>query len=253
MVREVGLRCDCGLVECLLCDNGSTRGGKATTTLGERWGDVAQCRVEISFDAWRGTTESHARVEPAPLFAAVAGSVALGDDERAAELEPCAEARRAYLHARRDPMLVLRRGPGRVDVRVRRTGAGVPAKVVLEGYVLVDPPRIEPFRLYRTGDRFLAATHDWQGRRSLQFLSAAECRERFGERAAEEVPFVKALESAATGCGKAAACDETALAVIAPETPQPPFVGPDRWIAYKLRPAPDPSDPEPPPPVPLDS
>jgi hypothetical protein len=143
-------------------------------------------------------------------------------------------------------MLVLRRGPGRVDVRAcpaRR----YPVTVVLEGYMLVEPPRIEPVRLYRTGDRVLAVVHDWQGFRSLHFLSESECRERFGARAAVEVPFVPALESAATGRGAAAVCDETALAALAPGSVQPPFVGPDRWIAYKLRPAPDPVDPEPPP------
>jgi hypothetical protein len=221
-----------------------TRRAEATVTVGERWGDVARCRVEIRLEI---RSEVHVRLEPGPLFAAVAATVTTGDAAVAAELRPCAESRRAHLYAScaGDSMLVLRRGPGRADVRVR---AGAQATVVLEGYVLVEPPRIEPVRLYRTGGRILAVVHDWQGFRSLHFLSERERRERFGARAAEEVPFVAALESAATGRGDAAASDDTALAALVPWSRQPPFIGPARWIAYKLRPAPDPTDPEPPPP-----
>lgn len=254
---ERGIPCDCGLVECEPCSGAALRdGARASTnvTILERWGDVARCRVEVCFEvSQQRWVEAYAKIEPGPVFAVVAGSLASGDESLAAELMSGEAGRRAYLHARRnsraDPMLALRRGPGRIDVRVFPVRLGQSATVVLEGYVLFESKRQEPVRLYRTGDRYLAVTHDWQGVRSLDFLSKTECRERFPDRAAEDVPFVKALESALTSRGRGAACDDVALAALPPGSPQPPFVGPDRYVEYRLRPAPDPSDPEPPPPL----
>jgi hypothetical protein len=215
-----------------------------------------------------GLFEGYVPVEPGPLFAAVAGGLKNGDEALSADLKPSEEARRAYLYARRffnfDPMLVLRRGPGKLDLRVYPLRRGVTATAAIEGYLLVDrEPSSEP-RLYRTKERYLAvvplatderreeaAFRDERRGRSLHFLSEAECRARFGSRVAEEVPFVHALECAATGRGSGAACADTALVAIATDSPQPPFVGPDRVESVPGRVPPglrEPSDPEPPPP-----
>ena len=248
-----GIPCDCGLVECDKCSTEALRLGAdvrvaapAVTEL-RRWGDVARFKIEVKIESTRetGTVEAYARVEPGPLFAAVAGSLRNGDETLTAELKPGGEARRRYLYTRRlfcfDPVLVLRRGPGTLDLRVFPLRKGVPATVVLEGYVLAEASKPEKVRLYRTDERYLAivplatdahrekaALRDEGGGRSLYFLSRAEARERFGTGVAEEVPFVPALESAATGRGTCAASDGTALAAIAPDAPSPPFVGPDR-------------------------
>jgi hypothetical protein len=235
----------------------------------KRWGDVARCRVAVSLEAVtdRGMFEAYARIEPGPVFACVAGSLRNGEESLSGELKPGAEARGRYLYARRlfslDPMLALRRAPGRVDVRVYPLKKGTPATAVLEGYVLVDRPSSLYARLYRTGDRYLAvvplatderraeaALVDERGGRSLHFLSEEQCRARFRNQFAEDVPFVPALESAATGRGSRATSSETALVAIAATSPVPPFIGPDRvrkgsGVPPGLR---EPSDPEPPPP-----
>ncbi len=271
---ERGIPCDCGLAECDKCSTEALRRGEEvrtsqTVTEVKRWGDVARCRVEMTFETSRerGAVEAYARIEPGPLFAAVAGSVRNGEEALSADLKPSEEARRAYLYSRRlfnmDPLLVLRRGPGRLDLRLYPVWKNAAATVVLEGYLLVDSPASGKVRLYRTDDRYLAmvplatdarrdkaAFRDERGGRSLHFLSEAECRERFGNRIADEVPFVPALESAVTGRGNRAACDDTTLVALAANSPQPPFVGPDRiqkGVPPGLR---EPSDPEPPPPDP---
>jgi hypothetical protein len=225
-----------------------------------RWGDIALRRIEISFETSRehGAVEAYARLEHGPLFAAVGGSVSAGDGVTLlAELKESEDARRQYLYARQnypfDPMLVLRRGPGRIDVRAFPVRKGVKAAVVIEGFVLVDSTPPQNARLYRTGDRYLAVVpsgkdadrdratfRDERTGRALHFLSEAECRERFGTDAAIEVPFVAALEAAATGRGEGAASDTTALLAIPVTAPAPPSRarGPDRQAASL-------SDPEP--------
>jgi hypothetical protein len=268
-----GIPCDCGLVECDTCSAEALRRGEEVrishaVTEVKRWRDVARCRVEVAFETSRerGAVEAYARIEPGPLFAAVAGSVRNGEESLSADLKPSEEGRRAYLYSRRmfdvDPLLVLRRGPGRLDLRLYPVRKDATATVVLEGYLLVEAAAPHSARLYRTDDRYLAvvplaadahldkaAFRDERGGRSLHFLSQAECRERFGSRIAEEVPFVPALESAVTGRGKRAACDDTALVAIATGSPQPPFVGPDRTIEHPRASLSEPSDPEPPPPA----
>jgi len=273
---EQGILCDCGLIECDKCADEALRRGQDVrvsspkVTEAKRWGDIARCRVEIAFDAEndRGMYEAYARVEPGPLFAAISGSVRNGAESLSAEMKPSADARGRYLYARRmfnfDPMLALRRGSGRVDVRVYPLRKGETAHVVLEGYVLVDRMPSVYARLYRTGDRCLAvvplATDDRRaeaafvdatGGRSFHFLSAEECKARFGGQFVEDVPFVPALEGAITGQGDGAASEETALVAIAEGSPSPPFVGPDRRIPGSDGLPPGlraPSDPEPPPP-----
>jgi hypothetical protein len=271
-----GIPCDCGLIECDTCADEALRRGddvrisSPSVTQVKRWGDVARCRVEVTFETLpdRGLFEAYSRVEPGPLFAAVAGHLRNGDEALSGDLKPSEESRRAYLYARRlfnrDPMLVLRRGPGQLDLRVYPLRKGVAATVVLEGYLLVDRPGSFYARLYRTEGRCLAvvplatdehrdeaAFRDERGGRALHFLSEAQCRERFGSQFVEDVPFVLALESAVTGRGNRAACADTALVAIAANSPQPPFIGPDRFpgVPPGLR---EPSDPEPPPPAPAE-
>jgi hypothetical protein len=201
---ERGIPCDCGLIECGKCADEPLRRGddvrvsSPIVTEVKRWGDVARCRVAVELEAVtdRGMFEAYACLEPAPVFAAVAGSLRNGEEALSAELKPGADARGRYLYARRlfnlDPMLALRRGPGRVDVRVYPLRKGTKATAVLEGYVLVDRRSSHYARLYRTGDRVLAvvplATDARRGEaafvdercgRSLHFLTAEQCRERF--------------------------------------------------------------------------
>jgi hypothetical protein len=278
---ERGIPCDCGLIECDKCADEPLRRGhdvrvsSPSVTEVKRWGDVARCRVAVDLEAVtdRGMFEAYACIEPGPVFAAVAGNLRNGEESLSAELRPGADARGRYLYARRlfnfDPMLVLRRGPGRVDLRVYPLRKGAKATAVLEGYVLIDRPSSHYARLYRTGDRVLAvvplatdarrreaALVDERCGRSLHFLTEEQCRERFKGQVVEDVPFVPALESAITGRGSRAASSETALVAIAAASPAPPFIGPDRvrkgypWeVPPGLR---EPSDPEPPPPPPDD-
>ncbi len=253
VVLQRGIPCDCGLFECDTCSDEALRRGEEVqvslppVTVTKRWGDIARCRVEVMFETSHepGTVEAYARIEPASLFAAVAGSVRNSEESLSAKLKPSEEARRKYLYARRlfdfDPLLVLRRGPGRLDLRVYPISKGEKAVVVLKGYILVDGSAPGRVRLYRTDGRYLAvvplatdahadeaAFRDERGGRSLHFLSEAQCRERFGDQFVEDVPFVPALESAVTGRGNRAASNDTALVAIAAQSPQPPFVGPDR-------------------------
>lgn len=272
---ERGIPCDCALIECDKCSDEPLRRGddvrvsRPAVTESRRWGDVARCRVLIELEAVsnRGMFEAHASIEPAPVFAAIAGHLSNGEESLSAELKAGAEARGRYLYARRvfnlDPMLVLRRGPGRVDARVYPLRRGSKATAVIEGYALVDRPSSHYARLYRTGDRVLAvvplatdprrgeaAFEDARCGRALHFLTAEQCRERFKGQIVEEVPFVPALEAAITGRGDRAASSETALVAIAATSPAPPFIGPDRVRPSRIPPGlREPSDPEPPPPV----
>jgi hypothetical protein len=83
VIVQRGIPCDCGMIECDKCADEPLRRGDdvristPTVTQGKRWADVARCRVEVTFEALpdRGLLEAYARVEPGPLFAAVAGNL----------------------------------------------------------------------------------------------------------------------------------------------------------------------------------
>ncbi|MHC4973672.1 MAG: hypothetical protein ACYTG3_15210 [Planctomycetota bacterium] len=268
-----GIPCACAKVECDKCASPALREGKqvsrCTTAVTElqRWGDIARVRVEVTLETERerGSIEGYVRLEPAPVFAAVTGTLR-GQLELAASLQPSAKVRKIYLWERRrfrfDPLLVLRRGPGRLDLRVFPIQRERPVAVTVEGYTLAVSAGASGVQLYRTGQRCLAVTPhtpaDWGGfpvdGRLVRFLSERECRGRFPGIPIVLVPCVPALETAVTGRGRDAVSGEVALAALAPGSAPPPFVGPDKWIPAKGSGIPpglrEPRDPAPPPPPP---
>jgi hypothetical protein len=265
-----GIPCACAKVECDKCATPALREGKDVTRCStdvtelNRWGDIARVRVEVTLETQRkrGSIEGYVRLEPAPVFAAVAGTLK-GKMELAGSLRLSAEVRKIYLWERRrfafDPMLVLRRGPGRVDLRAFPIRRGQPVAITLEGYTLAPIPGASGVQLYKTGKRCLSVTPDtpgdWGGfvvgDRRLRFMSERECRGRFPGRSFVLVPCVPALETAVTGRGREAVSDEVALAALAPGAVPPPFVGPDKWIPIGRPPGSrDPQPPQPPPPPP---
>lgn len=268
-----GIPCTCAKVECNKCATPALREGKELTrctadvTEMARWGDIARVRVTVTLETQRerGSIEGWVRLEPAPVFAVVAGALK-GKLELAGSLRPSEEVRKIYLWERRryrfDPMLALRRGPGRIDLRAFPIQRGQPVVVTLEGYTWAPIAAATGVQLYRTGRRCLAVTPhtpaDWGGHpvgdRLLRFLTERECRARFPDHPLVLVPCVPALETAVTGRGRDAVGTEVALAALAPGSVPPPFVGPDKWVAYRppglppgMRP---PTDPQPPPPPP---
>jgi hypothetical protein len=263
--RRQPLACSCARIECPMC---ALRLGGALddVRVGEemrerrRWPDVVLCRLEVTLEArFDLRFEGRARLEPGTLFAAVGSELRLRGKTLEAELVPAAEGREAYLRERLFPrdvglMLLLWRSPGRLDVRLFPLSLGKPATVTVHGYLLAAAPVPEKVRLYRTGERFLAvaalardphretaAFRDEEGGRALHFLAAAECRERYATDLAEEVPFVDALESAATGRGTHAATAERVLLN--------PVVPPSEDPRQIFEPGPPPVY-EPPPPAP---
>jgi len=260
-----GIPCACAKVECDKCATPALREGKDVTRCStdvtelNRWGDIAQVRVEVTLETQRerGSIEGYVRIEPAPVFAAVAGTLK-GQMELAGSLRPSAEVRKIYLWERRrfafDPMLAVRRGPGRVDLRAFPIRRGQPLVITLEGFTLAALPGASGVQLYRTGKRCLSVTPntpvEWGGfvvgDRRLRFMSERECRGRFPGHSFVLVPCVPALETAVTGRGREAVSDEVALAALAPGAVPPPFIGPDKWIPFQ--PPPGLRDPEPPPP-----
>lgn len=144
-----GIPCACAKIECDRCATPALRVGKeiarCTRKVTElaRWGDIARLRVVVTFETQRerGWAEGYARLEPAPVFAAFTGSIQRGQDRLIATLRSSEEVRKVYLWERRwfnvDPLLVLRRGPGRVDVRVFPITRTQPVVVTLVGYALV--------------------------------------------------------------------------------------------------------------------
>jgi hypothetical protein len=196
-----------------------------------RWTDVANCRFEITFTATTEVpVEACARIGPWPLLAVVQGSLRNGVSTEEAELVPAAWARGKYMSERlggADPLLGVRAGRGVVDLRVFPVRKHIPVTVVIEGYVLAEAPAPERLRLYRTGERYLAVAplehdphvrdatyHDERGGRALHFVGRTECLEKFGTDAADDVPFVLALETAAMCRGLHAVSDDMALAVL---------------------------------------
>ena len=264
-----GIPCACAKVECDKCATPALREGKdvtrCTTNVTElnRWGDIARVRVEVTLETQRerGSIEGYVRLEPAPVFAAVAGTLR-GKMELAGSLRPSAEVRKIYLWERRrfafDPMLAVRRGPGRIDLRVFPIRRGQPVVITLEGYTLATIPGASGVQLYRTGKRCLSVAPntpaDWGGLvvgdRRLRFMSERECRGRFPGQSFVRVPCVPALETAVTGRGREAVSSEVALAALAPGAVPPPFVGPDKWIPILPPGLREPLDPQPPPPPP---
>jgi len=254
-----GIPCACAKIECDNCATRALREGKelsrCTTTVTElkRWGDIARVRIEVTLETQRqrGSIEGYARLEPAPVFAAVAGSLK-GELELTASLQPSARARKIYLWERRrfnfDPLLVLRRGAGRLDLRAFPIGRGKPVVITLEGYTWAPSAAGSGVQLYRTGQRCLAVAPrtpvDWggvaAGDRTLRFLTERECRARFPEHSFVLVPCVPALEAAATGRGRDAASGEVVLAAFAPGVQLPPRVGPDSPLDPPAPPAPPP-------------
>jgi hypothetical protein len=197
-----------------------------------RWGDIARWRVTLKF-----TTPADGAVEGyhelrLPLLAVYGGRLVQRNLTLTAKLKPSLEARIIYLNETRraggrvgkDPLLVLRRGPGTLDVRVFPVAWRRPAYVTLFAYALTPYRSCEGVRLYRTGRRYLAIVTDrpdpeappdfvdTTGGRSLYFMSAKVCRKRFGDRPVRYVPCVPHLETAVTGRGRDAASHGTALA-----------------------------------------
>jgi hypothetical protein len=195
-----------------------------------RWGDIARWRITLKL-----TTPSDADVEACerlemPLLAVYAGRLAQRRLRLTAKLRPSLAARVTYLRevdrsrGRRDPLLVLRRGPGTVDVRVWPLARRRPAWVTLSAYALTRYRGFDGVRVYRTGKRCLVivtgrpepgrkADHvDEATGRYLYFMSAKVCRKRFADRPVRYVPCVPHLEAAVTGYGRHAASKWMALA-----------------------------------------
>jgi hypothetical protein len=198
-----------------------------------RWGDIARWRITLKL-----TTPADAAVEAyhelrMPLLAVYGGRLVQRGLTLTARLKRSLEARVIYLDQTRrarsgrvgkDPLLVLRRGPGTLDVRVFPVARHRPAYVTLFAYALTPHRSCEGVRLYRTGGRYLAIVTDRPdpktppdfvdkaGGRYLYFLSAKVCRKRFGDRPVRYVPCVPHLETAVTGRGRDAASHSMALA-----------------------------------------
>jgi len=229
---ERGIPCACAKPECHRCkDTSFTRAdglAKCETKVAEveRWGDVARARETA------GMTEAYLPVEPAPVFALVKGSVG----KLEATLRKSEDARQIYLfekRRKRDPLLVVRRTPGRFDVRVFPVPHDKDLVVTLEGYALVGKTGC----VYTTGDRHVEVKPDGRLWFSVGRL----------EKPSLNVDFVPALKAAWTGKGEAAATRNTALAAFEAGARKPPFVGPDRVIGPPVPPPPPPADVCPPP------
>jgi hypothetical protein len=193
----------------------------------------------------------------------VAASVRQGDDRLDGAMCDSEEARKVYLWARRgflattrppDPLLVTRRGPGELDLRVFPVASDRETVVTVHVYRLDAPPPTAPpghgaKRIYRTGDRCMLVDG------GLRFLSEEERAASFPGLPVLEVPCVPALETAWTGRGRDAAGEEVVVAALEPGSPPPPFVGEDHWVPLGSVPPGlrEPSDPEPPPPPPDDA
>ena len=243
-----GIPCSCAKIECDKCSTAALRSAadyarvRTKVTELKRWGDIVRLRISLTFESRRekGSVEGYARLRPAPLFAAVAGSVqSLNATPLLAKLQPSETARQKYLWLRRttyfDPLLVMRRRPGVIDVRAFPIDKARPMAVEIEGFALLPRAGFEGVRIYRTGERYLTVGPKGQ----YEFLSAKQCRARHKTVAAIIVPCVPQLEGAA---------DDVVLVALPEGAQSPPFVGPDAGMV-------PPSlghsgGPEPPPPPP---
>lgn len=274
------LPCDCGRADCPKCSAPGLETGlglskrETRTEVVEAWGEIAQVRVTTDFAAAEDRTflEAFARVERSPLLAVTAGRVNCIEHDLTGVLAPSQGARRDYLWERdrriRDPMLVVREGPGTVSMRVWPISVRGTTTATLEGFTLLAPPASGGTRIYRTGDLYLVVLPwtrevakeadfvDEAGKRVLFVLSKGVCRARFGARAdaAVEVPCVPALRDAIRGRGDASVNGATALVALpaGAHAPSNLFVGPLEdapWINPRTLPGlAELSDPAPPPP-----
>lgn len=227
-LRVSGLRCACAQIDCSRCahrDAPDYCAGSVTEVA--RWGDIARWRITLRFTTPQTTrVEGHERLQM-PLIAVYGGRLAQRGLTLAAKLQPSLEARVTYMREvprGRDPLLVLRRGPGDIDVRVYPVSRYKPARVTLLAYALTRYRGSEGVRLYRTGRRCLAIVTgrpapegpadyvDREGDRYLYFLSAKVCRKRFKDHPVRYVPCVPHLETAVTGRGHRAVSHSIALA-----------------------------------------
>ena len=182
-----GIPCSCAKIECDKCATQALRDGKdislcrTKVTELKRWGDIAQLRITVTLETKRkqGSVEGYVRLQPAPVFAAVSGSIqSFTTSSKAphpvglkATLRGADEARRTYLWERRrfsfDPLLVLRRGPGEFHARMFPISKLLQTHIVIDGYALLARSDIAGVRLYRTGQRYMAV-----GRHGMpEFLS----------------------------------------------------------------------------------
>jgi hypothetical protein len=230
LMRAAGIWCACARVKCRLCGRRLDPPAYCAARVTEmaRWGDIVRWRITLRF-----TTETSTEVEGCyrlqlPLLAAYGGGLAHRGVTLPARLRPSLRTRVRYLSQiprRKDPLLVLRRGPGTLDVRVFPVARHRPAHVTLSAYALARyRGPFEDVRLYRTGRRFLAVVAarpagkepadfiDTARGRYLYFLTRKECRARFGDRPVRTVPCVPHLETAVTGRGNEAASHWVALA-----------------------------------------
>lgn len=238
--RARSLRCDCAQVTCSFCGSAhlekladvSTR--SALTKTVEAWGDLVQVETRVRFETRRsrGFVEGHAVIRHAPLFAATAGRVEIGDGHLEARLGASAGARRDYLWERRrnrDPLLVLRVDAGAVQLRVFPIARKQATFAVVRGYALSDEVGRKGVRVYRTGTSYLAVVPlgsvgkdeepdfiDRGGDRALFFVDQAEARKRYGAaaRKAREVPCVQALRCAVHDDGVDAVTRHAALVAV---------------------------------------
>jgi len=226
--------CACAKPSCSKCkDTSFTRADglakcETKVTEVERWGDVARVRVTLTLRAHErtGMTEAYLPVEPAPVFALVKGSVGTLE----ATLRKSEDARQIYLfekRRKRDPLLIVRRTPGRFDVRVFPVPHDEDLVIRLEGYALVGKTGC----VYTTGDGHVEVKPDGK----LHFFISRRLK-----RPSRRVDFVPALKAAWTGKGEAAATRNTALAAFEPGARKPPFVGPDRVGGPPVPPPPPP-------------
>ena len=264
------LRCDCARIDCKFC---SARGLASLQDVSRRltshrvvnrWGDLVEVETRIRFETRRerGFVEGHAAVRHAPLFAAVAGSVEIGDQALTTRLLASAAARRDYLWERRqnkDPLLVLRMDASRVRLRVFPISRARPTFAVVRGYALSDDLGHKGVRAYRSGTRFLVVVPldslaqgtkadfaDPGGNRALFFLDEAAARKRFGKPVdgAVEVPCVAALASAVFDKGVDAVTKHAALIAVPKGGGAPKGL----TVGSDSAPVPPPSPPPPPPP-----
>jgi len=227
-LRASGLHCACAEMDCRQCahrDAPDYCAGSVTEVA--HWGDIARWRIRLTFTTPReNRVEGYQRLQM-PLIAVYGGRLAQRGLALAAKLQPSLEARVTYMREvprGRDPLLVLRRGPGAIDVRVYPVVRHKPARVTLLAYALTRYRGSEGVRLYRTGRRCLAIVTgrpapegpadyvDREGDRYLYFLYAEVCRKRFGDHPVRYVPCVPHLETAVTGRGRSAVSHHMALA-----------------------------------------